>query len=162
MRRTHNTKDVPSERERLAELAALDLNLLVPLVALLEERHITRAAARCNLSQPAMSRSLERLREAFADELLIRVGPGCELSARGRELLESMLVILPRLASVVRSGDFRPEDCAHNFRLAMTDYGVGERADASIICAHQGTARALGFTEHLRVSLRNRHFFELM
>jgi DNA-binding transcriptional LysR family regulator len=130
MRRTHNAKDVPGERERLADLAALDLNLLLPLVALLEERHITRAAARCNLSQPAMSRSLERLREAFADDLLIRVGPGYELSARARELLDGMLVILPRLASVVRSGDFRPVDSTHHFRLATTDYGATVLAPA--------------------------------
>lgn len=130
MRKTHSAKNAPGERGRLAELAALDLNLLVPLVALLEERHITRTAARCNLSQPAMSRSLERLREAFADDLLIRVGPGYELSARGRELLERMLVILPRLASVVRSVDFRPDESTHHFRLAMTDYGATVLAPA--------------------------------
>ena len=51
-----------------------DFNLLHPLFALFEEGHVTRAARRCFLSQPAMSRALERLREMFGDELLIHVG----------------------------------------------------------------------------------------
>jgi class 3 adenylate cyclase len=57
-----------------AHISRADLNLLHTLFALLEEKHVTRAARRCFLSQPAMSRALERLREMFGDELLIRVG----------------------------------------------------------------------------------------
>ncbi|MDP9123335.1 MAG: LysR family transcriptional regulator, partial [Pseudomonadota bacterium] len=49
----------------------LDLNLLVTLDTLLAERHVTRAAARLHLSQPAVSVQLARLREAFGDPLLI-------------------------------------------------------------------------------------------
>jgi hypothetical protein len=52
----------------------VDLNLLHILQALLEERHVTRAAKRCFLSQSAMSRAFERLREMFKDDLLIRTG----------------------------------------------------------------------------------------
>ena len=55
-------------------LASLDLNLLVSLDALLQERSVTRAAARMGLSQPALSASLARLRRHFGDELLSRVG----------------------------------------------------------------------------------------
>ena len=51
---------------RDVHLRAIDLNLLVPLHALLEERHVTRAAKRSFLSQPAMSRALERLRETVS------------------------------------------------------------------------------------------------
>lgn len=51
---------------RDAHLRHVDLNLLLALHALLEERHITRAATRCFLSQPAMSRALERLRRCSA------------------------------------------------------------------------------------------------
>jgi hypothetical protein len=46
-----------------------DLNLLHALHALLEERHVTRAAKRSFLSQPAMSRALDRMRETFGDPL---------------------------------------------------------------------------------------------
>ena len=59
---------------RDVHLRQVDLNLLSTLYALLEERHVTRAAKRCFLSQPAMSRSLERIRDTFGDELLIRTG----------------------------------------------------------------------------------------
>jgi hypothetical protein len=49
-------------------VSRVDLNLLHTL--LLEERHVTRAARRCFLSQPAISRALERLRKSFDDEPL--------------------------------------------------------------------------------------------
>ena len=61
-------------------LNGLDLNLLVPLQALLEERSVTKAGMRVHLSQPAMSRAFERLREAFSDDLLIRTGKKYALS----------------------------------------------------------------------------------
>ncbi len=52
----------------------LDLNLLVALDALLETRSVSRAAERLNLSQPAMSAALSRLRGYFRDELLVVQG----------------------------------------------------------------------------------------
>src|SRR5215469_1919269 len=71
-------------------LRNLDLNLLVPLHALLEERHVTRAAKRTFLSQPAMSRSLERLREMFGDPLLVRSGRGYGRTVRGEGILREL------------------------------------------------------------------------
>lgn len=50
-------------------LARLDLNLVVALRALLEERNVTRAGQRVGLSQPAMSAALARLRRHFDDDL---------------------------------------------------------------------------------------------
>ena len=57
-------------------LRSIDLNLLVALDALLTERHVTKAADRVGLSQPAMSNALNRLRAMFEDELLVRTRPG--------------------------------------------------------------------------------------
>ncbi|MFQ3458910.1 LysR family transcriptional regulator, partial [Bradyrhizobium sp. UFLA01-814] len=57
-------------------LAAIDLNLLVAFEALMEERHVTRAAERIGLAQPSMSSALRRLRALFADELFLRAGAG--------------------------------------------------------------------------------------
>jgi DNA-binding transcriptional LysR family regulator len=51
--------------------------------ALLAERHVTRAAKRCFLSQPAMSRALDRLRQMFGDLLLVRSGRAYERTVRG-------------------------------------------------------------------------------
>ena len=53
----------------LRKLSRLDLNLLVSLQALLEEKSVTRAAARLFISQPAMSRVLQRLRDQLDDPL---------------------------------------------------------------------------------------------
>ncbi len=53
-------------------LASVDLNLLVALEALLEQRNVTYAGQRVGLSQPAMSRALARLRGVFNDDLLVR------------------------------------------------------------------------------------------
>src|SRR5712671_1979686 len=55
---------------RTAHLRQADLNLLVVFTVLAEERNVTRAAGRLLLSQPAVSRALQRLRETFHDDLL--------------------------------------------------------------------------------------------
>jgi hypothetical protein len=74
---------------RNVHLRNLHLNLLQPLHALLEEQHVTRAARRSCLSQPAMSRALERLREMFGDPLLVRSGRGYERAVRGERVLRA-------------------------------------------------------------------------
>ncbi|MFF7754932.1 LysR family transcriptional regulator [Streptomyces sp. NPDC007971] len=60
----------------MTHIERVDLNLLAPLAALLEERHASRNARQVSLSQPAMSRALQRLRAAPDDELLVRGAEG--------------------------------------------------------------------------------------
>src|SRR3981081_4720818 len=103
-------------------LRNVDLNLLVALYALLEEQHVTRAARRCFLSQPAMSRALERLREMFGDELLIRVGREYERTALGERLLRDLESLLPRLELLLKGEQFDPALSEERFRVTMTDY----------------------------------------
>src|SRR5580692_399831 len=93
---------------RDVHLRNVDLNLLNALHALLEERHVTRASKRCFLSQSAMSRALERLREMFGDALLIRSGRAYERTVRGDSLLRGLQSLLPRLESMVRGAEFAP------------------------------------------------------
>ena len=64
----------------------VDLNLLVVLHALLAERHVTRAAQRVHISQPAASRALARLRDTFDDPLLVRMGQRMVPTPRARAL----------------------------------------------------------------------------
>jgi DNA-binding transcriptional LysR family regulator len=54
----------------------LDLNQLVSLQVLLDERHVTRSAEQLGITQPAMSASLARLRTLFGDQLLVRSPQG--------------------------------------------------------------------------------------
>jgi len=104
---------------RQMHLRHVDLNLLLALHALLEERHITRASKRCFLSQPAMSRALERLREMFGDALLIRSGRKYERTVRGDNLLRELDSLLPRLESMVSGEQFDPRQSRARFRLAV-------------------------------------------
>src|ERR1700745_1644961 len=103
-------------------LRNLDLNLLVLLHALLEERHITRAAERSFLSQSAMSRALERLREMFGDPLLVRSGRGYERTVRGERVLRALDALMPRLEGIVRREEFDPGRSQERFRVALTDH----------------------------------------
>ena len=108
---------------RDVHLRQVDLNLLSTLYALLEERHVTRAAKRCFLSQPAMSRSLERLRDTLGDELLIRTGRIYERTVRGEWLLRELENLLPRLEALVRGEPFDPAQSRERLRVALTDNG---------------------------------------
>ena len=67
----------------------LDLNLLISLDALLQERSVSRAAQRLGLSQPTLSAALARLRRHFGDELLARSGNSYALTPLAERLLES-------------------------------------------------------------------------
>jgi len=84
-------------------LNRFDLNLLVALDALLRDRSVTHAAERMFVSQPAMSAALAKLREYFADPLLVRVGRDLELTPRGRSLVEPVKQALLQAQAVLGS-----------------------------------------------------------
>jgi DNA-binding transcriptional LysR family regulator len=107
---------------RDVHLRNVDLNLIHPLHALLEECHVTRAAKRSFLSQSAMSRALERLREMFGDPLLVRNGRGYERTVRGERLLRELESLMPRLEDMVRGERFDPAQSQEVFRVAMSDH----------------------------------------
>ncbi|MEU0425217.1 LysR family transcriptional regulator [Streptomyces canus] len=106
-------------------LSGLDLNLVLSLRALLEERNVTRAGQRVGLSQPAMSAALARLRRHFDDELLSRVGGQYELTALGRALLDRTGTACELLERVFSSrADFLPGSEEHEFTLLASDYAT--------------------------------------
>jgi LysR family transcriptional regulator, nod-box dependent transcriptional activator len=103
----------------------LDLNLLVALDTLLEERSVSRAADRLNLSQSAMSSSLSRLREYFGDELLIAVGRRMEPTALALSLAPSVREILQRIRVTIQTRPtFDPATAQRRFRIMTSDYLV--------------------------------------
>ncbi|HWU09259.1 MAG TPA: LysR family transcriptional regulator [Streptomyces sp.] len=106
-------------------LARLDLNLVVALRALLEERNVTRAGQRIGLSQPAMSAALARLRRHFDDDLLARAGGHYELTALGQVLLGRTSTAYDLLERLFASqADFDPARESREFVLAGSDYAV--------------------------------------
>lgn len=110
--------------QQFPNLSRIDLNQLLALQAILEEKHVTRAAARSSLSQPAMSRVLGRLRAALGDDLLVRSGVGYERTPRGDRLLQELEVLLPRLNAVIGSNNFDPSTSQQCFRVTGTDYAA--------------------------------------
>ncbi len=107
---------------RFVDDSDLDLAGLRALEALLLEKHVSRAARRVNLSQPAMSRSLARLRGHFGDELLIRGAHGYELTPRARSLLQPLRRILQDVEALSRPPQFSPARMREQFTLAGLDF----------------------------------------
>jgi len=106
------------------DLRRIDLNLLVILDALLGEQHVTRAAERLHLSQPAVSHALARLRDLLGDPLLVRAGSGLVPTARALELAAPLAEILAQVQSLLAPNTFDPASARRTFRLAMSDYGA--------------------------------------
>lgn len=105
-------------------LRGIDLNLLVVLEALLAERHISRAALRLHLSQPAVSHALGRLRQLLDDPILVRGKGGLVLSARAHELSGPLAEALAQVRILLGPSGFQPATARRSFRLAMSDYGA--------------------------------------
>jgi DNA-binding transcriptional LysR family regulator len=111
-------------------LASLDLNLLVSLDALLQQRSVTRAASQMGLSQPALSASLARLRRHFGDELLTRVGNEYRLTPLALQLRDLARLALSGVERVFTAQtEFDPASSTREFTLLISDYGVAVLGD---------------------------------
>src|SRR5690625_5544178 len=104
-------------------LARADLNPLVALRALLRTRHVTQAAAQVGITQPAMSRSLHRLRELFNDPLLVRGRRGYELTPRAEALAPLLESTLKDLEQLLQPMQFDPAEARGTLTLCTTDFG---------------------------------------
>ena len=108
------------------DVAGLDLNLLVPLQALLEMRHVTHAAERIHLSQSAMSTTLARLRRHFDDELLVRTGSAYTLTPLGRRLLPLVNEAITAASNALRArAGFDPATSDRRFVVTASTYAAG-------------------------------------
>lgn len=103
---------------------AADLNLLLAFQTLMEERNVTRAAEKMNLTQPAMSRTLQRLRDLFHDEILVRANHAYEPTLRALQISRELNTILPRIETLLATKDFNPLEARASIRIAATDYAV--------------------------------------
>jgi DNA-binding transcriptional LysR family regulator len=79
----------------------MDLNLLTALDALLDERSVGAAAGRLHLSQPAMSRTLGRIRRATGDQILVRSGRSMLLTPYAEEIQNEVHQLVVRAQSVL-------------------------------------------------------------
>lgn len=104
------------------ELGRIDLNLLTVLAALVRERHVSRAAARLHLGQPAVSHALARLRELTGDPLLVRQGRTMEPTERALALMQGLGPALEQIEATFRAqAEFEPSQAAPVFRIGLAD-----------------------------------------
>src|SRR5215218_2544341 len=125
-------------------LARLDLNLLVSLDALLQQRSVTRAAAQMGLSQPALSASLARLRRHFDDDLLTRVGNDFRLTPLAVQLRELARLALSGVERVFTAQpEFDPGSSRREFSMLVSDYVVAILGDtiAELLAEEAPSAR---------------------
>lgn len=103
-------------------LRAIDLNLLVVLDALLDEGHVSRAAARLGLSQPATSSALDRCRHLFGDPLLVRGRGVMRPTPKAETLRAPLKAMLAQLAAVLDPPAVDLRTIVQAVRIVMADH----------------------------------------
>jgi DNA-binding transcriptional LysR family regulator len=101
------------------QLIRTDLNLLVALQVLLEERNVTRAAERLGVSQPALSKTLQKLRDTFQDELFTRTAHGLIPTPRAEALSAGLPPALTLLDALLEKDEFEPASYEGTFRIVV-------------------------------------------
>lgn len=105
------------------DIRSLDLGMLRTFDALMRERSVSRAAARLFLSQPAVSASLNRLREVFGDPLFTRTSHGVVPTGRAEALAPQVEKVLADIAGLLDAGEaFDPARSNRIFRIAGSDH----------------------------------------
>lgn len=119
----------------MADLSQLDLNLLRVFDAVARERHVTRAAQRLNLSQPAVSNALARLRAALQDDLFLRRPGGVEPTELALSLTQPVAEVLDRLRDTLAAhAPFNPTSSTRVFQIGSSEYA--EAVLAPLLLAH--------------------------
>jgi DNA-binding transcriptional LysR family regulator len=103
-------------------IGGIDLNLLIAFEALMDERHVGRAARRIGLSQPAFSNALGRLRSRLQDPLFVRTPQGMRPTPRAEQLAGPVRSALAQLRQTLEAPNtFDPSASAHRFQMGLSD-----------------------------------------
>ncbi|GEA60246.1 LysR family transcriptional regulator [Vibrio comitans] len=101
----------------------LDLNLLRTFQIIFQEKNLQKASLRLHVSAPALSKSLNRLRDHFNDPLFVKVPKGLSPTPFAKDLSESISPTLEKLANNLNSlNDFQPEDLQGRITLAISPF----------------------------------------
>ena len=103
-------------------IALVDLNLLVVFDAVMRERHVTRAAKRIGMTQPAVSNALSRLRHIAKDDLFIRASDGVVPTARALELGPPIRQAISLVENAFDPTTFDPKNSIDEFNIAISNY----------------------------------------
>ncbi|WP_318371259.1 transcriptional regulator LeuO [Enterobacter sp.] len=101
------------------KLRMVDLNLLTVFDVVMQEQNITRAAAYLQMSQPAVSNAVARLKTMFEDELFVRYGRGIQPTARAFQLYGSVRQALQLIQNELPGAGFEPINSARIFNMCV-------------------------------------------
>ena len=129
-------------------ISNLDLNLLRTFVVLMEERNVSSASKRLNLSQSATSNALERIRESFNDRVLEREGRTMVPTRAAQELWPKLSTALADIESAIgTSAELKPETMQSHFTIGIDEYVMALHGAALINTINQEAAGvSLAFT----------------
>ena len=124
---------------RPVNFRTLDLNLLRVFDVVMEERHVTRAAHRLAITQPAVSNALRRLREATHEELFIPSSTGVEPTPHAQALWPVVRRALSSLQQALEPQVFDPRAAGNtvSFTLAIIQHVVGMKNSDLIIAINK-------------------------
>ena len=103
-------------------IALVDLNLLVVFDAVMREKHVTRAAKRIGMTQPAVSNALNRLRHIAKDDLFVRSADGVIRTARAIELGPPIRQAINLVENAFDPTSFDPKNSINVFNIAISNY----------------------------------------
>ena len=106
----------------MSNIRKIDLNLLAVLDALLDERNVTRAAARLGYTQPTISGMLRRLRDLFGDPLFVRAQRGMLPTPRAQALAGPLKQLLADSQHLLARDAFDPANAEATFIVSCNDY----------------------------------------
>ena len=101
------------------QLSRIDLNLLVAFSVLLQENNVSRAAEKLFMSQSAMSRVLQKLRELFDDPLFLRESSGLKPTVKALELAKGIEPLIDSINSYIQNEPFDPLKCQSTFSISV-------------------------------------------
>jgi DNA-binding transcriptional LysR family regulator len=110
------------DKENVKTLLGMNLNLLIYLDVLLETCHISKAADKLNMSQPALSHALKELRRIFNDELLVRSDKKWVPTQKAEIIRNDIKKALLHCSQALTPHKFDPKHDTFRFKIMMTDY----------------------------------------
>lgn len=118
--RTNKTRDLKPNNNNIEKLMKIDLNLFVVFEAIYCEGNITKAASALNLSQPAVSHSLSKLRDYFDDPLFVRQGNEMRPTAVANNVIADVREALQQLhVCLAQSKQFEPQTSRKSFTISL-------------------------------------------